>query len=70
MSLLAKLAFILFSFCLLGCATKPLSAPIMTRPPEHSTEVLAGNIKDLDNALRGAASQTQRIKILIQAIPE
>lgn len=69
----SRLIFILASFALSSCASssrRPLSAPITTPPPAHDTASLGGNIADLDQALKKASSQIERIKILINSIPE
>jgi len=73
MQLGSKLIFILASFALSSCVSgnrRPLSAPLIVPPPAHDTSSLGGNIADLDQALKKASSQIERIKILINSIPE
>lgn len=55
-----------------ACATRnrqPFSAPIAVPPPSHDTHSLEGNIDDIDNSLKKASSEIDRIKILIDSIP-
>ena len=73
MRLGSKLMFIIACLLVSSCATSKrslLSAPVATPPPVHDTGSLGHNIDDLDNALKKASSQVDRIKILIDSIPE
>ena len=73
MKLGSKLIFIILGLLLSSCAkdkAQSLSAPISVPPPSSDTSSLGNNINELDTALKKASSQIERIKILINSIPE
>jgi hypothetical protein len=58
---------------LCSCVTvkkRPLVAPITVPPPVYNTVGLGNNIKDLDHQLDKVSSQIERLKILVNSIPE
>jgi hypothetical protein len=64
--------FVVVGLLLSACATRsrlPLYSPVVVPPPAHNTNSLGGNIDDIDNSLKKASSEIDRIKILIDSIP-